>query len=301
MNTQMHPDHSQLNAYAFQPEADELSHVGLHLAGCKQCRDEVMLSSRLQANFATIADEACSAEQQQLVDDYLYNDKNTPRSEHLKQVIRDNPLLLKSTLHSLSHSSTQTVSQAISQPQQASARQSFFSLCIQWFQALTSTWTLVGATAIITLALTVLVMQQSALNLAPADPVSIASYQDNKRVRFFPRDQLPGIGFFSGAMQSSETYRNIDIKIDANHSLVLNWHPVNNALEYEISLFHFLRGEKKLIDTFKTHQTSGLFKLEQNGYNQRYEWVLSGHTTDDKTFITSGGFVLQKRESESDL
>lgn len=302
MNENQHPDHALLNAYAHQPDADESRQVSLHLLGCKECRDQVNLSNRLKSDFASFPSERCSDDQQRVVDDFLYNENSGQQQQRLKQQIHNDPQMLKSALFSLSQRVQQKEAINISQPVKSHRpSRNWIGMIYEWFHLQSSAWATVSITAAVTLALTVFILQQHSLDPNAGESLSIASYQDNNVIRFFPRDQLPGIGFFNGVMQSSQPFQNMQISSEQNQMLELSWEAVKSASAYELSLFRFSKGEKKLLETFKTADTQIQFQLGADDYKQRFEWVLSGHTTDDKTFVTSGGFVVQEQSNRGDL
>lgn len=302
MNESKHPDHALLNAYAHQPDDEDFRQVSLHLLGCKQCRDEVNLSSRLKSDFCSLDYGQCTEDQQRVVEDFLYSEKSIQQQQQLKQKILNDPVLLKSALFSLSHRTRQNETLPGSHPVNSQKpAKGWFGVINEWLVMQTSTWATMGVTAVVTLSITVFLLQQHSFDSNATDNISIASYQDNDVIRFFPRDQLPGIGFFNGAMQSSQSYQNLQISSDQHQMLKLSWKPVESASTYEFILYRFSRGEKKLLETFKTRETFTHFQLGTADYNQRFEWVLSGHTSDDRTFVTSGGFIVQKQSNRGDL
>lgn len=295
MNESIHPDTSLLNAYALQPDADDFYQLRLHLLSCKQCRDEVTLGKRFKADFSVFQSEHRTEDQQRIVDDYLYNEKNEQQRQHLKQQILNDPIMLKSTLFSLSHKSRQQETGDTTRVVKSNdPGQGWPGVLPGWLTMKTPIWASMGVTAVITLALTVFMLQRSIDSPVP-DTISIASYQDNNVIRFLPRDQLPGIGFFNRSMQAVQPFENMQIALDKNQMLEFSWMPVKLASAYQFNLFRFSGGEKKLLKTLTTEETHSDYQLQLADYNHRFEWVLSGHTTDDKTFITSGGFVVQNQ------
>lgn len=302
MNERRHPDHVLLNAYAHQPDADDFRQVSLHLLRCKECRDQVNLSNQIKTGFTSLHSEPCSDEQQRTVDDFLYNENSDQHQQQLKQQIRSDPQMLKSVLFSLSHRAQQKESLTVSQPLKShKPSRNWIGMINEWLQLQSSTWATMSITAVVTLALTIFMLQQHSFDPDAGAGIRIASYQDNNVIRFFPREQLPGIGFFSGAKHSSLPFQNIRISTNEKQMLELSWEPVKSASAYELNLFRFTKGEKKLLETFKTTDILIHYQLGIEDYSQRFEWVLSGNTTDDKNFITTGGFIVQKPSNRGDL
>lgn len=296
MTINQHPDDELLKAYSQQPEADEFKQVSLHLLNCRECREQIELSQKLKHDYRILQSEQCSEGQQSVVDDFLYNENSPAQHERLKLSIRKDPQLLKSALFSLSHRARDRQAVVDQDPLLAQSPSSgnWMETISEWFRWQTSTWATVSLTAVVTLTLTIMMIQPQGIAPNDIEGVSIASYQDNNSIRFLSRNQLPGIGFFNAARQSTRPFENMQIKSKDNQTLEMTWKPVELATSYELSLFKISGGKKILLETFKAATTRADYSLAAEDYNQRFEWVLTGFTSDDQTFITEGGFVVQK-------
>jgi len=300
MNPIQHPDEELLNAFQHQPDTDAFKEVSLHLASCKHCREQVATSNLLKSGFNSINQQQCSEQQQQIVDDFLYNDLSTPEKNKARQIIKEDPVLLKSALFGLSHQIEELSGLKNSaQDQIQSDTQPWLGRLTEWFQWQTTTWTTVAVSTVMAVTLTALVLQGR--NSATAPSITVASYQDNKIVRFLPKNDLPGIGFFTAANVTSKPFQSMQITYSDQQNLQLNWEPIKNVSEYDLSIYEFSQGEKKLQNKLSVSQTQASINLSHENYNQRFEWVLSGITNDDKSFITTGGFIIHQLPNSSGL
>lgn len=312
MNTRKHPEPELLMAYQQNPEAEQYAHIALHLAQCSQCRHQLSTSARLKELYPAIDSTHISAAQQQVVDELLYGDISNPALEKNRDSIRNNPLMLKSALHSLSakyeaQDNLQQLQPEKPQPvkdHKPDPVQGWLGRMTDYIKVNSNTWLTASITAVVTLTVTLFMMPGGDLvNPVTNDgsSVTIASYQDDGQIRFMPRQSMPGIGFFSAAKHGSKPYDNIHIHYVAEDELLIKWAAVQNASAYELTLYRYSQGEKKLLHKEKTVHTSTRVQLKPRPFNQRYEWVLSGTTTDDQSFITSGGFIIQLEAPQKGL
>jgi len=302
MNEHKHPNSALLDAYTKRPDAEEFRQVSLHLLHCKSCRDQVELSSRLRRQFSTLDSNSLTDEQQAIVDDFLYWEKSAQDQQRLKQVIRNDPQLLKSALFTLSHQYTKDDAyQPTERVQPQNEELNWLTRLSGWLHWQTSTWVSAGVTALVTMTVTVLLLQPYDSGSNKENEVSIASFQDNPVMRFFPAQQLPGIGFFTGAAQNTSPYQGMHVSANAQQLLELNWPPVENASSYRLNLYRFADGEKTLVQSVETKDTQMRYSLQAEDFDHRFEWVLSGNTTDDEHFVSLGGFVITKPLNQGDL
>lgn len=295
MNDLLHPDPDLLEAYSKKPEAEEFKQVSLHLLRCRECREQLDMTHRLRSGFSSLQFDVVKDEQQVVVDDFLYGEKTLEQQQRQKQAIRDDPRLLKSALFTLANKFDEQPRDNASQDEGVREEYaSWLARLSNWFHWQTTAWATVAVTAVVTLTLTVLILQPNYFAPNKGNDISVAGYQDDPVMRFSPANQLPGIGFFSGAVQSTQSYQGMQINSNEQQMLELRWRPVEDAISYEISLYRFAKGEKTLLETLKTQKTSMQYPLTSEDLNNRFEWVLSGLTRKDERFITSGGFVVSK-------
>jgi hypothetical protein len=289
-NPQNHPDDATLSSYLAAPDAPRSHAVALHLAGCANCRRQVSMMQRLQTSGGYLVDETLDAEQQQMVDDFVYARANQ-RSNEARDQIRQNPAMLKSALYSLAHGGDMAAAEIAPETTKSHG----FGALLQWLQELRTGWISIPATALATALLTVLVLQIMPAN---TDEAKIIAYQDDPAIHFFPASDMPGIGFFSAARQRSEDYPSIHIEQPEAGKLRLNWPPIEQAQNYRLTLHGFRQGKKILLKNVDSNTTSALITLDDASPGQRFVWTLSGKTAANERFFTSGGFVLRNSHED---
>lgn len=281
-----HPADDLLSAYIQQPDMAHPS-ISLHIASCSECRTQVALMSALRSRVTDIPEHRIEPSQQQITDEYLYSSSSPERKHQLQQQIKNDPTLLHSALHSLTEMPAETIQhEAI--PVQPSwlinkLRVSIES-CLWQYK---SSWLAIPASVILTVFITLWLMPQQ-----DQDRVTIAAYQDSNVVRFVDNNKMPGIGFFSSATQHTKPYQNIRFSLVDNQRLKLEWLPILRATSYDLTLYRFQQGKREFFLKTTTTELTTVIKVAQSDYNQRLEWTLTGQTEDQKTFITTGGFIL---------
>ncbi len=240
------------------------------------------------------------AEQQQIMD-YVDGAGDAQSRAAAAALIQNNPAAQKAALHYASHRAamSQDVPPQIDAATQPSS--SGFSLAqlahklLGWLDNRVPLWAALPATA---LAAYAVVASLPLLDNHAPHNLQVASYQDNPVLQFRAPGQLPGIGFFSQADNTTAPYTNIRITAvqdDAtgNSAVQIQWPPIADAVTYSLRLQLFDKGMKKPVGEQRTSANHARFELGKLETGKRYEWVLTGNTRDNKTFYTTGGFVLQ--------
>ncbi len=289
-----HPDDIELTDYLKNPDSSDYQAVSLHLAVCEMCRKQLNMMQQLKLNASNLNSQHCDKEQQQKVDSFIYGNLSAEQSGSLRDEIKNDPIALKSALHSLSQ---QINKYPIDKTQQELKPKSDQTWTVAWFQKMVSSWFSIPVTAVMTMILTMTIMQFPDILNGQQKRIDIASYQDDKNIRFVSQKQLPGIGFFSSANQQSEPYQGVSISVINAQQLKLEWQPVQHAIDYTLSINRYSDGKKILHDKKVLSQPETTVLLNEEDFNQRFEWTLSGNTTEQKTFITSGGFVLTRNKN----
>lgn len=295
-STDLHPGEQKLAAYLQQPALVEYDDISTHLAQCAECRKQINMMTLLKGSVTDIAPQNFDDQQQKLVDDYVYDQLDEQKAEEAKLQIKQNPQLLKSALHGLAQQAGNHELQAQTKQQIQEVPQTAGFKLTEWIQGITASWVSIPVTAVASVMLTLMTFQLVGVISEQNNAVTIASYQDSENIRFLSQNRMPGIGFFSTARQQSEPYQNIQISLKPNQLLELKWQAVNNAQDYNLKISRFNDGNKTVREKITTMQTQATLSLTEADYNQRFEWTLSGDTTDGKTFITSGGFVMNRNK-----
>lgn len=319
MNTESHPDTDLLKAYSLDCESREYDSVRMHLARCASCRNEVDAINALVNHYDGLAarhaavghaavDRIDEQSHQQIID-YVEGDLQADEQEKVAAMIRSNDEAMKAALHYASHRSAMSkkldVQVQAAEDQALNSRQTspvpgFLQRLSAWLDFRTPLWLTLSSTAIAVLALVYMVPALYPVTGPNSmSTYTVASYQDNPVIQYRAKDALPGMGFFSKAEQFSTAYTNVEVAIEEETSsskLVIRWPKVKRAMLYTMRLQMFDQGGKKTIGEITTDETRGVFTVSQPGINKRYEWVLSGTTSDEKTFYSTGGFIISKSQ-----
>lgn len=276
-----HPSLDILAAFSSDPGKDAYDDIRLHLAGCAHCRQGVSGLQRVQEWL--VAGRPGIKEDQQmdkagaaLKADLYY----AAHSIAIRTVLADK----RSTQE------RPVVNGMRSEPQGGAGREGSLPRIRSWLTFKWPVWIGVPVTATAVLVLTV-VLSPTEFSGGRTGTMAIASYQDNP-VLTFSAEKRPGIGFFDTAKQSSKPYRGLHISRDDAGQLHLHWQDVKGALRYVVRIYITTGGSRELVHELTTTAPEGTinhFPLEQG---RRYEWEVSGDTSDERTFRALGGFLV---------
>jgi hypothetical protein len=302
MNSTEHPDLEQLLDYQQQPDADRFREVSLHLASCRDCRQQLNTALQLKRLYPMLSQVPIREDQQQRVEQFLFTDMPQGAQAELRNQIVNDPAMLRSALHALVAKSESESQQAPSvvpdsppaNPRSQSMRPGWMERLSDWLGWQSNLWVTASVSILISAGLVYMMMQNVSQTTfgSQSGAITISAYQDDNRVHFAPRESAPGIGFFNSARHSTRLYGNLSIKKATNGGLELQWPAVADASGYELKVYRYQAGEKHLVDRVSTTQTHAIVDVQAQPQAVRYEWVLSGLTNDDQSFMTSGGFVL---------
>lgn len=293
MKLNQHPDDQQLQAYLQEPEADRFIDISLHLASCVDCRQQLAGMQKFKSIYRQLKGVVLSNQQQQRVDEFTQQSLSREDYAVAQEEIRAHPAMLKSALYSLS---LQPVAVQAGSTQTTSAiknQSSFITRLIEWFNWPMPLWSGVALASVITMMVT-LVVDNTMLQQAANTSLQISSYQDSENMRFIPPQTVPGIGFFSAAKNYTKPYQGLQVSLDQNQQLQLQWQAVDEATQYQVALYRFSNGNKQLVKKVTTQNTYASLQLQLESFNQRFEWTLSGSTSQQVSFTTSGGFVISQ-------
>ncbi|MGB5396794.1 MAG: hypothetical protein WBN96_06560, partial [Gammaproteobacteria bacterium] len=274
----------------------------LHLAQCQACRDEVAALTAVDRFYPEL-EHATDDAAQQLICDYV-DDRLAPQARaEAVALIHNDDSALKAALHYASHAASMSAAlgeRDTEQGQQhtpAAAKTTgttgVFSMLGRWLDLRAPLWAVVPATAF---AVALLAVSLQTYMSGSHGSYQVASYQDNPVIQFRKNEDLPGIGFFSKADRSTTAYNNVQVEVlDANR-IRIDWPQVANALQYSLRLQMFNQNQKLPLGEISTRLPTATFTTAELSSGRRYEWILSGKTTDDKTFYASGGFVINKTD-----
>lgn len=308
-----------------------------HLADCESCRDQVSIITMLQNDGSKLRHQSSLTEdQQQTIYDYIDGRLPSDDAGKVEALIKNCPDATKAALHYQSHvvsmqaqlprenivNSDKNVQQATYSTDASKNSfftdllapvSRFFSLRVPMVYAMTATATVFIAV--------LLLMQTPELQ---QNQTVIASYQDNPTVQFTAKNKLPGIGFFAQSGNTSRPFEDVRIELISDNTIKISWPEIAGAALYKMRLQVFNQGKKTVLleKTTQTNHTTFLLPsrpqaesqadvqtavqvdvqvdVQALNVNKRYEWVLYGNTTDDRTFYASGGFVISKASVGTD-
>ena len=329
MNNNSHPDKDSL--YAFLENQDD-TNVSLHLASCATCRQEVAnltsLSQQLLRYRRKHSSGVESVKTQDKLNNILHGDISQQQREAFKLELQNDKQLLREALHFASHSTAMKTSlgsdnvtnnnfNSENNNAQQAARshttnvdtspsssnsypnnspnkllKTFAQRCKNYISWQPPLWSVATVTACLIISLTV---NLQIMNAASTD-LAIVAYQDNPVMTFTSQqDNTPGIGFFSNIHSSTQSFSNVQISQFDSDTLVMSWPNVHNANDYTLSLFQITSGDRLLVNEQKVKTNSATFSttpLQLSNINSRFEWTLTGVTTDNKSFRALGGFII---------
>jgi hypothetical protein len=294
MTSNQHPDDEQLQAYLQEPAADRFIEVSLHLASCVDCRQQLESLQNFRSIYRYIEGETLTEELQQRVDEFTQQSLTDSDYAAARDEIRNNPGMLKSALYSLSmpqQEPTQCVENSVSSTTEH--KHGVLSMLREWFNWSTPVRIGFAAAAVITVSISIL-LNSSVVKDGANVSMTIASYQDKQSMRFIPRQKVPGVGFFSAANNYAKPYNNLQFTLAADNRLLMQWPPVAKATQYQVTLYRYSEGNKQLVKKVTTGETHAMVQLPLESIHKRFEWTLSGSTSEQVAFITSGGFVISQ-------
>lgn len=297
MQNTEHPDHDLLRRYILQADAAQFDELRLHLASCPECRSQVDAMMALQQQYPWLENPACDEQQQQLIADYVDGLLDSEAVDRVQRLLDENPAAMKSALHYASHrAAMQQAGLATPSSAEPFAERQGMGAALRgrfsnWLALRPPVWMSVPITVMAVLLVVMI------LDVLPFQDTGyeIVSYQDNPVIQFRSREPLPGIGFFNRADMAQAEYDDLNILIPQLGEVTLHWQPVEGAISYTMRLQVFHQGEKITLGEISTADTRARFVFDELYMGSRFEWVLSGHTRDDKTFQADGGFVIADR------
>jgi len=285
MTDNMHPSLDTLKQYALQPEAEEFMSLSLHLAGCLSCRQQLDVLVKITDAEDNLTDQC---DEELLADIQYYLKEELTDNKDFEDKLNNNKTVMKAALrYACADSAMQRNAQNSVVKSLLPEKKSIFNLA-QLFQYKAPLWFAFPAGAVASLLLAWLLMPMIQLT----DTYQLVSYQDNPQIEFQLQNNMPGMGFFRSAKKQSQIYDSVDIVLLNDQQLQVQWPPVKNALSYTIKLYTFEKGEKRSLGKVSTHKLSAVFNTHGIKLKRRYEWVLSGLTSDHKQFNVSGGFIV---------
>lgn len=305
MNVSDHPELEQIKDYLNNCSSEQYSGLRLHLAQCSQCRSLTEALMALQQNSQQAMSEDAEQDvltehEHQQIADYIDGRLSDAEHQQQKDFIHSTPLALKAALHYASHKSAMDKAELVSSADTSLASSPYTGISglgyavLQKIKAFTAfeapVWLTVPVTAALVALLSINLLELPAPQQAS---YKIASYQDNAVIQYGPKNHLPGIGFFAKSAQLSEAYDNLKVSVSEDARFTLRWPAVARAVKYTMRLQMFHQGNKMVLGEVTTKQPFAVISTRLEDIYHRYEWVLSGETSDNRVFLANGGFVIE--------
>lgn len=307
MKIDTHPDTETIIDFLDNPDSPDFQDLELHLTACSDCRKQLSRLSLLQKEI-----QSPEFIQQQLlhslktpkppvlenalaegkIESYLEQQLDKDEQQHIAQLLKDQPQALKAALHYASHQSAMTreLSEPVASKAKQTTRLDFIGLIKKFFTVPTPAWVMVPATGFASV-LIVFLFSMNTLLLKQDNTVAIASYQDNAVIQYSSKNTQPGIGFFSNAFKQVKPFKNITIEMLDTSTLKFSWPKIENASSYSMRLQKIDNGQNIIIGEQSASSNVIEFKNIKLETHRRYQWILTGETTTNQTFYSSGGFV----------
>ena len=287
MDSNDHPEDQLIQDYLKAPQEKVYDELRLHLAGCGHCRRRTEVTAMLREQGQWLESERVEADPR--VADLLAGKLPPRQASQLQQELKQDPASLRATLHYAAHAQAMS---GITEPDRHNA--SLWSMCLaqvkNWLNFQAPLWQTAPVVAVV-MTVAVLVFNQ----YSPADrsaQAQIVAFQDKQMLRYASQEIRPGIGFCSQQAADAEPFEGMNIELLEGNRLRLSWPEIPMATGYNLKIQVFRDGETRVLARQSSTSAEVELLLEQALTQHRYEWVLSGDTSDSRSFQTNGGFVV---------
>lgn len=282
-----HPQDQLIQDYLKAPQAKAFDELRLHLAACGHCRRRTEVTAMLRDQGHWLESERVEADPR--VAELLAGKLQPRQASQLKQELKQDPASLRAALHYATHAQAMS---GITEPDRHNA--SLWSMCLaqvkSWLNFQAPLWQTAPVVAVV-MTVAVLVFNQ----YSPADrsaQAQIVAFQDKQTLQYASQESQPGIGFFSQQAADAEPFEGMNIELLEGNRLRLSWPEIPMATGYNLKIQVFRDGETRVLARQASNMAEVELVLDQALTQHRYEWVLSGDTSDSRSFQTNGGFVV---------
>ena len=289
MDPSRHPQDQSILTYVKSPESDEYRDLRLHIAGCSYCRRRAELTALLRQQGHWLESEAAAVEAR--MHDLFAGRLEHEQAHAYRQELKQDPARLRAALHYASHARAMREIGAAA-PSRASLWNSLLSRLQQGLNFQTPVWQTIPAAAVL---LVLGVMFFGQITPTGTTGTEVIAFEDDLVVQFVAQEPQPGIGFFAQPGVNAIPFAGMNIELVGNNRLRLSWPQIETAQDYQLKLQVFRNGETQVLARRTLDGTSVELEIGEPLTQHRYEWVLSGDTSDNRSFYTSGGFVISQQ------
>lgn len=294
-----HLENEQILAYLKAANSSEHSQTRLHLAVCETCRQQTDLTARLRDQGHCL-ETAVPVESQieSRVESLISGELSPEAAEALRAELKQDPATLRSALHYATHGATYSASQSSSRvgnPDTAAStapRWNPLSILKEWLNWQAPLWQIVPAASVV-VAIVAVMLNPALQNLSSGEN-RIVAFQDNPTIQMTSNESQPGIGFFAQNEGLSLPFSGMEISLEDGDKLGFSWPEVDDVQNYRLKLQVFRDGVSEVLARVSTTDNMAQIDLTAPISQHRFEWVLSGETSDNRSFQTKGGFVIGK-------
>ncbi len=282
-----HPGDQLIQDYLKQPDAKAFDELRLHLAGCGYCRRRTEVTAMLRDQGHWLESERVEADPR--VAELLAGKLQAEQARELKQELKQDPASLRAALHYATHA--RAMSEITEQDHQ---EVSVWSMCLDlvkhWLNFQAPLWQMAPVVAVV-MSVAVLVINQY---YPPGQngQAQIIAFQDRQTLQYASHETQPGIGFFSQQGANAKPFGGMKVELLDGNRLRLSWAEIPMATDYNLKIQVFRDGETRVLARQASSSTVVELVMDQALTQHRYEWVLSGNTSDNRSFQTNGGFVV---------
>lgn len=293
MEPSEHPADQLIQDYLKAPDAAAFAGLRLHLASCRHCRRRTEMTAMLRDHGHWLESEITETDPR--VADLVAGRLDAGQTSRLRQEIKNDPAALRAALHFASHAQAMHEITADKKRGQSPWSMSL-ALLKRWLSFEAPLWQMAPALAVV-MTVAVLVFNQIDSRQS-GRRIEIVTFQDNAVLQFAGHESQPGIGFFSQQGANAEPFDGMTIELLENDRLRLSWPEIPGASDYNLKLQVFRDGETHVLTRQTLGSTVVELQLEEPLTQHRYEWILSGDTSDNRSFQTNGGFVITRKQAQ---
>lgn len=274
-----HPHDAEMRAYLDSPADARFVELRRHLMTCAQCRQQLDTMQQLVDNYAYLPGMTMAAND--VTELHQQVDKKTGNYS------RQGPELREALFYTLNRQAD-PVGAIIegSESKQSTGFSRFWQTIVDTLTLETPLSRAVAVTAILVLGIA-LIIQLPAMKTSQ---LKLITFQDDAQL-YMTGQNLPGMGFFHEAQAQVKPFTKPEFKLHG-HELLVHWSEIESAESYLFEVYAYRQGHRELLGSMTTFSPEVAVAITPQMYNKRLEWHISGQTSDERKFSTSGGLVI---------
>ena len=293
MTTETHPQLEQLLDYLENPKATEHTELRRHMAGCAQCRKQVVGLNTLSNTLSqAVAHEKTTEVPHKFIEDLVDGKFEEPQRQEAQKQIKQNKDALKAALHYATHSTAMRTAENTTQAltSTTNTQTGLLQRLFAWRPPALTTIPLAAAAAF-AIAITVVPLLDKPNN----NMLAVVAFQDHAVLALqAPAADTPGMGFFHSAQKREVPFAGIQMQYDRQSGVTTHWPMVESAKNYHLQLSSITNKGKQFLAEADSQLPQAHFKNLKLEAGRHYQWVLTGLTETGLSFRTEGGFAVSE-------